>query len=137
MCWQCCRALVSPKWYSAAKEERKMPPKWSSGRACGAASTTQRSQTTSKNFVHFQQKCINNAQKRYQKRDQVNEMMLERFPLRLEVCKDVKKQARTAPKLRRKGAKKELWPQSVAKRVPKKEAEVIKNGTFGILMLKV
>ena len=54
-------------------------------------------------------------------------MILERFPLRLEVCKDVKKQARTAPKRRRKGAKKELWPQSVAKRVPKKEPEVIKN----------
>ena len=67
------------------------------------------------------------CQKRYQKRDQVNEMMLERFPLRLEVCKDMKKQARTAPKRRRKGAEKELWPQSVAKRVPKKEPEVIKN----------
>ena len=26
---------------TATKEERKMPPKWSSGRACGAASTTQ------------------------------------------------------------------------------------------------
>ena len=55
MCWQCCRALVSPRWYSATKQEQKMPPKWSSGRACGAASTTQRSQTTSKNFVRFQQ----------------------------------------------------------------------------------
>ena len=137
LCWQCCRALVSPKWYSAAKEERKMPAKWSSGRACGAASTTQRSETTSKNFLNFQQKYIKNAQKRYQKRDQVNEMMLERFPLRLEVCKDVQKQARTAPKRRRKGAKKELWPQRVAKRVPKKAPEVIKNWTFGILMLKV
>ena len=114
-CWQCCRALVSPKWYSATKEKRKMPPKWSSGRACGAASTTQRSQTTSKNFVRFQQKW-------YQKRSQISELMLERFPLRLEVSKGVKKQARTAPKHRRKGAKKELWPQSVAKRVPKRES---------------
>ena len=127
LCWQCCRALVSPKWYSAAKEERKMPPKWSSGRACGAASTTQRSQTTSKNFVRFQQKCIRNSQKWYQKRNQINEMMLERFPFKLEVRTGVKKQARTAPKRRRKGAKKELWPQRVVKKVPKKEPEVIKN----------
>ena len=73
-----------PKLYSATKEEQKMSPKWSSGRACGAASTTQRNQTTSKNFVRFQQKCIKNAQKWYQKQIQINEMMLERFPLRLE-----------------------------------------------------
>ena len=42
-------------------------------------------------------------------------------------ARGVKKQARTAPKRRRKGAKKELWPQRVAKMVPKKEPEVIKN----------
>ena len=64
-------------------------------------------------------------------------MMLERFPLRLEVCKDVKKQARTTLKRRRKGAKKELWPQSVAKKGAKKEPEAIQNWTFGIIMLKV
>ena len=109
-----------------------MPPKWSSGRACGAASTTQRSQTTSKNFVIFHQKCIKNAQKRYQKRDQVNEMMLERFPLRLEVCKDVKKQARTAPKLRRKGAKKELWPQSEAKGCQNRSPKSLKIELLGL-----
>ena len=44
--------------FSHEKEEQNMPPKWSSGRACGAASTTQLSQTTCKNFVRFQQKCI-------------------------------------------------------------------------------
>ena len=58
-------------------------------------------------------------------------------PLEARSVKRVKKQAGITPYRRRKGAKKELWPQSVAKRVPKKEAEVIKNRTFGILMLKV
>ena len=123
MCWQCCRALGNFKWYSATKEEQKMPPKWSSGRACGAASTTQRSQTTSKNVVHFQQKCFKNAQKRYQKRDQITEMMLERFPLRLEVCKDVKKQARTAPNLAervpRRSYDRKVWPKGCQNRSPK------------------
>ena len=86
-----------------------MPPKWSSGRACGAASTTQRtrsaslrshalmdkmekkkdarrSQTTSKNYVHFQQNRTTNAPKWYQKRNKIIEMMLEGFPWRLEAC---------------------------------------------------
>ena len=78
----------------ATKEEQKTPPKWSSGRACGAASTTQRTRSASlrshalmdkmekkkdaqkepndlrpKNYLHFQQRCIKNAQKWDRKRD--------------------------------------------------------------------
>ena len=34
-----------------------------------------------------EQKCIKNAQKWYQKQNEIDEMMLERFPLRLEACK--------------------------------------------------
>ena len=86
-----------------------MPPKWSSGCACGAASTTQqtrsaslrlhalmdkmekkkdarRSQTTSKNYVRFQQNRTNNAPKWYQKRNKIIEMMLEWLPWKLEAC---------------------------------------------------
>ena len=85
-----------------------MSPKWSSGRACGAAmqrtrsaslrshalmdtmakkKDAQKEPTTSKNYVRFQFNCIKNVQKWYQKRHQIIEMMLERFPLRLEACK--------------------------------------------------
>ena len=105
LCWQCCRALVSPKWYSATKEEQKMPPKWSSGRACGAASTTQRTCFARSNGEDGKEKgctegtkrpprimCVfskhdfKNSQKWYTNRHQIIEMMLERFPLKLEAC---------------------------------------------------
>ena len=42
-----------------------------------------------------------------------------------------KKQATMAPKVSQKDAKEDHWPQTVAKRVPKKEPEFINKTYFG------
>jgi len=79
-----------------------MPPKWSSGRACGAASTTQGTRSNGEDgkekrcmegakrlaiiMCVFSKRDFKNAQKWDQKRHQIIEMMLERFPLKLEAC---------------------------------------------------
>ena len=87
-----------------------MPPKWSSGRACGAASTTQWTRSASLRSHALMDKmeekknaqkepndlqelcfsstiCIKNVQKKCKKRHQIIEIMLEWFPLKLEACK--------------------------------------------------
>ena len=87
-----------------------MPLKWSSGRACGPASTTQRTgsallrshalmekmekkkgaqkepKRAPRIMCVFSKRDFENAQKWYRKRYQIIELMLERFPLKLEAC---------------------------------------------------
>ena len=48
-----------------------------------------------------------------------------------------KKQLKTAPQVSQKDAKEEPWPHRESKRVPKRNSNLLKMPTFGILVLKV
>ena len=131
-----------------------MPPKWSSGRACGAASTTQRPRSASlrsraltdktaknkdaqKEPNDLQELCVFSANATLKMRKSGQRNDAGTVPLEARGVQRLKKQARTAPERRRKDAKKEPWPQRIPKSVSKRNPNSLKRNTLEIIVPKV